>query len=110
MGTMAIIRVQVEAVAGKLSPYLVGACIEDVNHEIYGGLYSQLLFGESFEEEPMAIAEARNPAFAGLAGTVSTRAERMHFADASEVRSWLPFRRGSAEGAFRHTLLRARCG
>lgn len=27
-----------------------GACIEDVNHEIYGGLYSQMLFGESFQE------------------------------------------------------------
>lgn len=24
--------------------------IEDVNHELYGGLYSQMLVGESFEE------------------------------------------------------------
>ena len=24
--------------------------LEDVNHELYGGLYSQLVFGESFEE------------------------------------------------------------
>src|SRR5580693_9512457 len=32
------------------SPYLTGACIEDVNHEIYGGLYSQMVFGESFQE------------------------------------------------------------
>jgi alpha-L-arabinofuranosidase len=110
MSTKATIRVQVDAVAGRVSPYLAGACIEDVNHEIYGGLYSQLLFGESFEEEPMVIAEACDPAFAGLSGTVSTRAERIHFAGASQVRSWLPFRRGSAEGAFQHTLLRSRCG
>jgi hypothetical protein len=32
------------------SPYLTGACIEDVNHEIYGGLDSQMIFGESFAE------------------------------------------------------------
>ena len=33
-----------------MTPYLYGACIEDVNHEIYGGLYDQKIFGESFEE------------------------------------------------------------
>jgi hypothetical protein len=32
------------------SPYLTGACLEDVNHEVYGGLYSQMIFGESFQE------------------------------------------------------------
>ena len=32
------------------SPYLTGACLEDVNHEVYGGLYSQMVFGESFQE------------------------------------------------------------
>ncbi|MCC9600704.1 DUF1080 domain-containing protein [Stieleria sp. JC731] len=34
----------------SVSPFLTGACIEDVNHEIYGGIYSQMLFGESFQE------------------------------------------------------------
>ncbi len=34
----------------SVSRYLTGACIEDVNHEIYGGLYSQMIFGESFQE------------------------------------------------------------
>ena len=33
-----------------ISPYMTGACIEDLNHEIYGGLYSQMVFGESFLE------------------------------------------------------------
>jgi len=31
---------------------MYGPCIEDVNHEIYGGLYAQRIFGESFEEAP----------------------------------------------------------
>lgn len=35
-----------------VSRYLTGACIEDVNHEVYGGLYSQMIFGESFQEPP----------------------------------------------------------
>ncbi|MDR1887745.1 MAG: DUF1080 domain-containing protein [Prevotellaceae bacterium] len=34
----------------EITPWLYGACIEDVNHEIYGGLYDQRIFGESFEE------------------------------------------------------------
>ncbi len=33
---------------------LYGSCIEDVNHEIYGGLYDQKIFGESFEEPPQS--------------------------------------------------------
>ncbi len=33
---------------------MTGSCIEDVNHEIYGGLYAQLIFGESFEEPPLS--------------------------------------------------------
>lgn len=37
-----------------LSPYMVGGCIEDVNHEIYGGLYSQMVYGESFQEPPLS--------------------------------------------------------
>jgi hypothetical protein len=27
---------------------MYGSCIEDVNHEIYGGLYDQKIFVESF--------------------------------------------------------------
>ena len=40
---------------GEISPYLTGACLEDVNHEVYGGIYSQMIFGESFQE-PAASA------------------------------------------------------
>jgi len=46
----AVISVHPERVEGRVSRYLTGACIEDVNHEIYGGLYSQMIFGESFQE------------------------------------------------------------
>ena len=26
---------------------LLGACMEDVNHELYGGIWSQMIFGEA---------------------------------------------------------------
>ncbi len=42
--------VDAEKVENTITPWLYGACIEDVNHEIYGGLYDQRIFGESFEE------------------------------------------------------------
>ena len=51
------INVDASRVVNKISPLMYGSCIEDVNHEIYGGLYAQMIFGESFEEPP-----ARSPA------------------------------------------------
>ena len=44
------ITVHADQVLHPNSPYLTGACIEDVNHEIYGGIDSQMIFGESFAE------------------------------------------------------------
>ena len=46
------LKVDAAKVVNRVSPWMVGSCIEDVNHEIYGGLYAQLIFGESFEEPP----------------------------------------------------------
>ena len=46
----ATITVNADQVLHTNSPYLNGACIEDVNHEIYGGIDSQMIFGESFAE------------------------------------------------------------
>src|SRR5579859_780860 len=46
----ATITVQADQVLHQVSPYLTGACLEDVNHEVYGGIYSQMIFGESFQE------------------------------------------------------------
>ena len=37
--TDATITVDASKVEGSVTPWLYGACIEDVNHEIYGGLY-----------------------------------------------------------------------
>ncbi len=50
------IRVDASQVIGRVSRHLTGACIEDVNHEIYGGIYSQMIFGESFQEPALAPA------------------------------------------------------
>lgn len=50
----AAIRVDARHVLGEISSYLTGACIEDVNHEIYGGIYTQMVFGESFQEPSTA--------------------------------------------------------
>lgn len=52
----ATIQVDAATVKNRITPWLYGACIEDVNHEIYGGLYDQKIFGESFEE-PAAHAK-----------------------------------------------------
>lgn len=49
----ASISIHAEQVLHRITPYLTGACIEDVNHEIYGGIDSQLVFGESFAEPPL---------------------------------------------------------
>lgn len=46
------IRVDATHALHRVSRYLTGACIEDVNHEEYGGIYSQMIFGESFQEPP----------------------------------------------------------
>lgn len=44
------IHVDARQIGRPASRYLTGACIEDVNHEVYGGIYSQMIFGESFQE------------------------------------------------------------
>jgi alpha-L-arabinofuranosidase len=46
----ATIDIRADRVLHALSRQLTGACLEDVNHEVYGGIYSQMIFGESFQE------------------------------------------------------------
>ena len=48
------VLVQADQVLHPLSPYLTGACLEDVNREVYGALYSRMIFGESSQEPPAA--------------------------------------------------------
>ena len=52
------LTVDAEKVLCRIEPLIYGAGAEDVNHEIYGGLYDQKVFGEGFEE----------PAFAEIKG------------------------------------------
>ena len=59
------IRVDASRVVNRITPWMTGTCIEDVNHEIYGGLYAQLIFGESFEEPPTGSALAGWSAYGG---------------------------------------------
>lgn len=49
------ITVYADSVLHPISPLIYGTNIEDVNHEIYGGLYDQRIFGESFEEPATGV-------------------------------------------------------
>jgi hypothetical protein len=49
------IVVLADNVTHTISPLTTGACLEDVNHEVYGGIYSQMIYGESFEEPSRPI-------------------------------------------------------
>lgn len=61
-------RISIDAskVENRITPFLYGACIEDVNHEIYGGLYDQKIFGESFEEPVRGFAFDHFTVYEGL--------------------------------------------
>ncbi len=51
----ATITVDAHAVLGTIpagQAWQTGAVLEDINHSVYGGIYSQLLFGERFMEPP----------------------------------------------------------
>lgn len=42
--------IRLEKIAGPVSNTVLGACLEDVNHELYGGIWSQMIYGEAFDE------------------------------------------------------------
>ena len=48
------LTVDAEKIVCRIEPLIYGAGAEDVNHEIYGGLYDQKIFGEGFEEPAVA--------------------------------------------------------
>ena len=72
----AVVRVHADEAMHRTTRYLTGACLEDVNHEVYGGIYSQMVFGESFQEPA-----PQNPA-ASISGM------------------WRELRRGVVEGVY----------
>lgn len=49
------ITVDASKIEGSIPALIYGAGAEDVNHEIYGGLYDQRIFGESFEEPAFSL-------------------------------------------------------
>ncbi len=59
------IEVHADRPIGNVSRYMTGACLEDVNHEVYGGIDSQMIFGESFQEPPASIAPRNFTAYGG---------------------------------------------
>ena len=60
------ITINAAKVENPISPWLYGSCIEDVNHEIYGGIYAQLIFGESFEEPAATYGLERYSRYEGV--------------------------------------------
>lgn len=70
------IEIHADRPTKPVSRLLTGACIEDVNHEIYGGLYSQMVFGESFQEPPPL---PRLKSFRVLGGRWQVRQGELHF-------------------------------
>lgn len=46
----AAIHIDANKVLHRVTPLYIGSNIEDLNYQIYGGLYSQLIHGESFQE------------------------------------------------------------
>ncbi len=70
------IEIHADQPTKPVSRLLTGACIEDVNHEIYGGLYSQMVFGESFQEPPLL---PRLKGFRVLGGRWQVRQGELHF-------------------------------
>ncbi|MBN2506601.1 MAG: DUF1080 domain-containing protein [Verrucomicrobia bacterium] len=59
------IDVRADERIGQVSRLLTGACLEDGNHEVYGGIYSQMIFGESFQEPPPSAPSKGFTAFGG---------------------------------------------
>lgn len=74
----ALIEVWADKATTPVSRLLTGACIEDVNHEIYGGLYSQMVFGESFQEPASFRDQIKG--FQALGGTWQVRQGEVHVA------------------------------
>ena len=49
-GVDAQLTVDTHQVENQITETMYGVCMEDVNHELYGGIWSQMVFGESFAE------------------------------------------------------------
>lgn len=75
-GQEPVIQVHADQILHPVSRHLTGACIEDVNHEIYGGIYIQMIFGESFQESAVTPPPKGFKAYGGL---WQVRGDELHF-------------------------------
>lgn len=88
------VTIDAEKPIGHVPALIYGAGMEDVNHEIYGGLYDQRIFGESFEEP--AVPEIKN--FTGYDGLWSATGGvlRLSASDHGKLISQLPATQNSS--------------
>ncbi len=86
----AAIHADAAQVVNRTTRLMYGSCIEDVNHEIYGGLYAQQIFGESFEEPPRLAVEAggKRGADAAAPPHVSGMWDAVHTCTATARYAW----------------------
>lgn len=96
-----VIRVDASQVTSDITPWMTGSCIEDVNHEIYGGLYDQKLFGESFEEPPPAARFSGWTAYGGSWQAEGSGCRVSADAGAKLVRGGAAFADGAVEADVR---------
>ncbi|MGE4286637.1 MAG: family 16 glycoside hydrolase, partial [Phycisphaerae bacterium] len=71
------IHVRADKVTNEVSRLTTGACMEDVNHEIYGGIDSQMIFGESFEE-PAPAATIAGFIYEGTEHNITSQSPSWH--------------------------------
>ncbi len=95
-GSPARITIRADQVLNRITPWMTGSCIEDVNHEVYGGIYSQMVFGESFEEPPADLA-LEGIGFSRFGGAWSLRAEHLEEPGGPGPKLIAPFEVGDGE-------------
>lgn len=100
------ITVDAGQVVNHVTPLMYGSCIEDVNHEIYGGLYDQKIFGESFEEPPQAAKFAGWTAYGGDWRADGQGVQVSADAGGKLVRDGTDFADGTVEADIRPTVSR----
>ena len=91
------LTIDASQVLRRISPLLYGSCIEDVNHEIYGGLYDQKIFGESFEEPSAGMSFVNFTNYEGTWNLVQSVLSVQSWPGAKIVSSIPGFTDGSAE-------------
>ena len=97
------IDIHADQIIHPVNQFLTGVCIEDVNHEIYGGLYSQMIFGESFQEPPSNDPIKGFHAYGG-SWTVADHAIEIDGADGPKlVSDHVPFADGTINVEMRFT-------